>query len=53
MYNVVHVYALGITLHASVNDFYKKIDTLDKCKCKCLNLTIVSVYGVMCKCRLV
>jgi hypothetical protein len=29
----MHVYVLGLTLHASVNDFYKKFDTLDKCKC--------------------
>jgi hypothetical protein len=51
MYSVVHVYVLGLTLRASVNDFYKKNYTLDKCKR--LNLTIVSVYGVTCKCRLV
>jgi len=53
MYSVMHAYALGLTLHASVNDFYKFFDTLDKCKCKHLNLTIVSVYGVTCKCKLV
>ncbi len=50
MYSVVHAYALGLTLHASVNDFYNFFDIPDKCKR--LNLTIVNVYGVTCKCRL-
>jgi hypothetical protein len=53
MYSVVHVYTLGLTLRANVNYFYKFFDIPNKGKCKCLNLTIVSVYGVMCKCRLV
>lgn len=39
----MHVYVLGLTLHANVNDFYKFFDTLEKCKCKHLNLTSVSV----------
>ncbi len=44
MYNVVHGYALGLTLHASVNDFYKKIDTPDKCKFKRLNFYCTCIW---------